>query len=289
MSKPLLYFFFILTSFSVQGQTIESKLRFEKGQLFELHVDLKTTVTQQAMGNAISFLADGAALYTYNITETGNNNTSLHHEPKSILFNFDGMGQKRSFNSANAEDMAGQFGDPIKKTLEKKFDMVIDENGKVLRTIPDKMEPVNADERLTIVLNMIKDLSDAVYPPQKGTASFFQVLPAKPVTLGETWTDSVQTGTGNSKTSYTLTGLTDTTLLIDFLSNAATVTKSLMMGRETTTTLNSTSSGKIILDRTTGIIKEKTTTTESNGTVEAMGVSTPVTSKTTLVVHVKPG
>jgi hypothetical protein len=199
------------------------------------------------------------------------------------------MGQKRSFNSINTTDMSGPFGDPIKKILEKKFDMVIDENGKVLNTVPDKIEPVSTDERLTIVLNMIKDLSGAVYPPQKGTASFFQVLPAKPITLGETWTDSIQTETGNSSTSYTLTGLTDTTLLIDLLGNATAVSKSMMMGRETTTTLNSTTKGKIILDRTTGIIKEKITTTESNGTVEAMGVSTPVTTKTTLVIHVKPG
>jgi hypothetical protein len=45
---------------------------------------------------------------------------------------------------------------------------------------------------------------------------------------------------------------------------------------------------QIILDKITGLIKEKTTTIESNGNTEAMGGNTPVTSKTTIVIQVKP-
>ena len=61
-----------------------------------------------------------------------------------------------------------------------------------------------------------------------------------------------------------------------------------MMGRETTTNMNSTGTGKIILDRTTGIIKEKTIAIESNGNTEAMGGTLPVTAKSTITIHVKP-
>ena len=46
--------------------------------------------------------------------------------------------------------------------------------------------------------------------------------------------------------------------------------------------------GKIILDRATGIIKEKTISTESNGNTEAPFGTLPVTSKTTTVITVKP-
>ena len=75
---------------------------------------------------------------------------------------------------------------------------------------------------------------------------------------------------------------------MDFKGTAATVSKAMMMGRETVTTMNSTSSGKIILDKATGIIKEKIITTESNGNTEAMGGTVPVTAKTTITIHVKP-
>ncbi len=61
-----------------------------------------------------------------------------------------------------------------------------------------------------------------------------------------------------------------------------------MMGRETTTTLNNTGTGNIVIDRATGIIMQKKIVTESGGTMEAMGGSTPVTSKTTLTIFVTP-
>jgi len=52
------------------------------------------------------------------------------------------------------------------------------------------------------------------------------------------------------------------------------------------TKMNSSYTGKMIIDKTTGILKEKTITTTSNGTTEAMGGTMPVTSKTTVVIRV---
>jgi hypothetical protein len=54
------------------------------------------------------------------------------------------------------------------------------------------------------------------------------------------------------------------------------------------TNMTNAYTGKIILDKTTGIIKEKTITTTSTGTTEAMGNTTPVTSKTTISIKVNP-
>ena len=270
------------------GQKIQGKLRFTPGKYLAVQMQLKATVTQQAMGNAISFDADGEALYGYSVLETTANQTTLQHEGKKIAFAFDGMGQKRSFNSERKADLDGQFGDPVKKILSKKFDLVVDEYGNVITTKPETIEPVKTDEHLSIVLNMISDISDMVYPPQKGTASFFKVLPDNEIAVGDIWSDSIQTGTGNLKTIYTLAGVTDSTILVDFKTSGLTIAKTTMMGRETTTTLNNTGTGNIVIDRATGIIKQKKIVTESGGTMEAMGGSTPVTSKTTLTIFVTP-
>jgi hypothetical protein len=61
-----------------------------------------------------------------------------------------------------------------------------------------------------------------------------------------------------------------------------------MMGMQTTTNINSTYTVRMIIDKLTGIIREKTITTSSNGSTEAMGGTMPVTSKTTIVIRVKP-
>jgi len=279
---------FLFLSNLINGQSVSGKLQFEQGKTIAIDIKIKTTVTQQVMENVIDFTAEGSALHSYTVTGTTTDNTSLHHEAKKISFSFEGMGQKRSFDSDNEIDMAGQFGEPVKNILSKKFDMIIDPNGKVITVRPEKIERVYADERLAIVLNMLKDITDIVYPPKKGEESFFKVLQAAETTKGENWTDSLQNETGRFKTNYTLSAITDSTIIVDFNGTAATVSKAMMMGRETVTTTNSESSGKIILDKATGIVKDKIITTESNGNTEAMGGKMPVTAKTTITIHVKP-
>jgi Family of unknown function (DUF6263) len=279
--------FLILNKFLL-GQTASGKLTFEQGRTFNIQMEIKTSITQQAGGQAIDFTVDGQALHSYKVTNATDDNTTLQHKANKIGFKFDGMGQKRSFDSDNEKDMNGPFGETVKNILSKSFNVIIDPNGKALMIQPEKTEAVNADERLAIVFTMLKDITDVAYPPKKGEASFFKILPDKPTNKGESWTESGQNENGKFSNDYTLTEITDSTIIVDFKGTAVTATKATMMGMETSTTMNSTSSGKIILDKTTGIIKEKTTTTESNGNTEAMGGSMPVTSKTTITVYVKP-
>ena len=289
LKRIILYFSFLLfINPNIYGQKVSGILKFEQGKTLSIHMEIKTSVAQQAMGNAIEFTADGSAIHSYKVINATTDNTTLHHEANKIAFTFEGMGQKRSFNSGNETDMTGQFGEPVKNILSKKFDVIVDPNGKVLTIRPEKMDTLKADERLAIVLNMLKDITDVVYPPQKGEASFFKVLPINETAKGESWTDSLQNETGKFKTIYTLSAITYSTIVVEFTGNATTISKAMMMGRETTTTMNSTSIGKIILDKTTGIVKEKIINTESNGNTEAMGGAVPVTARTTITIHVKP-
>jgi hypothetical protein len=136
---------------------------------------------------------------------------------------------------------------------------------------------------------MLKDITDVAYPPQKGEGSFFRILPPTATAIGESWTDSLHNETGRYKTTYTLAAVTDSTVIVDFKTNATTLSKAVIMGGETTTTMNSNSTGKIILDKATNIVKEKTIIVESNGSTEAMGGTLPVTAKSTITIYVKPG
>jgi Family of unknown function (DUF6263) len=278
--------FFLLDKL-VLGQPVSGKLLFEQGKTFNIQMEIKSSVAQQAGGQAIDFTVNGLALHSYNVRNVTDDNTTLQHKANKIGFTFDGMGQKRSFDSDNETDLNGPFGEPVKNLMNKEFNITIDPNGKALMVQPEKSERVKADDRLTMVFTMLKDITDVVYPPEKGEASFFKILPAKETSKGESWTGSGQDENGKFSNEYTLTEITDSTIIVDFKGTAVTTNKATMMGTETSTTMNSTITGKIILDKTTGIIKEKTITTESNGTIEAMGGTMPVTSKTTIIVKVK--
>jgi hypothetical protein len=269
-------------------QKASGKLLFQQGQTIAIVLEVKNTFSQEAMGNAIDFTSNGTAIHNYKITNSTEDNSTLHHEVKRITFNFDGMGQKRSFDSDNKKDLDGFFGAPIKDILGKTYDMIIDPNGKVLVVKPEKLELAKPDDRMAIVLNMLKDVTNVVYPPGKNESSFFKVLPEKEISLNEGWVESSEDVNGKIKTSYTLSAITDSTMVVDFKGTSVTNTKAEIMGGPTSTTLNNSFNGKIILNKTTGMVREKTIVTESTGNTEAMGMNMPLTSKTTVTIHVNP-
>ena len=287
--KQITALFCLLFSFTlVSGQKVNGKLLFTQGQALGITMNLKTNIAQQAMGQAIDFDLTGSANHQYKITNATDDNTTLRHTISQVGFTFDGMGQKRAFDSRNEKDMNGQFGKPMKELLSKSFDMIVDPGGKALMIMPEKLESVQVDERMAIITNMLRDVMDIMHPPQKGKASFFKVLPDAEVGKGDKWSDTLYSEAIKSITDYTLADINDSTIVIDLLANSVTTTKAEMMGNETVTTMNNKTSGKIILDRVTGIIREKSTSTESNGSTAVMGSSLPVTSKTTITILVKP-
>ena len=282
-----LFFLFAISSVAFT-QKVTGKLKFEQGQTLEVSMKVKTTISQQAMGQAIDFNVDAAGDHSFKVTNTTEDNSTLNHKVQHITFAFDGMGQKRTFDSNIEKDMNGQFGKPIKDMLDKKYDIIIDPAGNVMMAMPEKVVLSEMDSRMAIITTMLKDVLDLVQPPQKGKPSFFKVLPEGEGGKGDAWTTSYQASGGKVETGYTISDINDSTIVVDFAEKSVTVSKAEMMGSETTTTMNNKSTGKIILDRVTGIMREKTINTEANGNTEASFGTLPVTSKTTTVITVKP-
>jgi Family of unknown function (DUF6263) len=276
-----------VSSFCQTPQKISGKLSFFQGQSLQVELQVKTTIAQQIMGQAIDFNIDATANHSYTVTNTTDDNSTLHHDINRIRFSFDGMGNKMNFDSNEDKDINGRFGTPIKEILTKKYDIIVDPTGLVLMAIPEKIELADADNQAALLMTMLSDVKDLVQPPQKGKPSFFKILPDKEVGKGDTWTDSFTDDRGKTDIAYILTEINDTTIVIDYVSSSATITKSVMAGNDVTTKLSNKTTGKIFLHRNTGILKEKTINTESNGIAETASFGNlPVTSKTTGTIKV---
>jgi len=287
MQKTTLFFLLFLSAgIYSNAQKVSGKLSFQQGDTLAISVEVKHTIAQQAMGQAIDFNLNGHADHCYNVTNSTDDNNTLHHKVQKLQFNFDGMGQKKGFDSDNKKDIDGPFGKPIKEMLTKEFDIIIDPNGKTLLVRPEKVSLEKPDERFAIIANMLKDLTSVVYPPEKGNASFFKVLPEEGAAIGESWQETFKNENESGITTYTLSAATDSTLIVDFKTVSSSSSKAEMMGIETNTTMKSNAAGRIILDKATGIIREKTNTIEANGATEAMGNSMPIHSKTTISIVV---
>jgi hypothetical protein len=279
---------FISISAIANSQKVSGKLKFVQGQTLQVSIQVKNTINQQAMGQSIDFNVDASGNHSYKVTNATDENNTLNHQVQNISFAFDGMGQKRNFDSKQEKDLNGPFGKPIKDLLAKKYDMIIDANGKTLMAVPEKIQLAETDSRLAIVTGMLKDVLDIVQPPQKGKGSFFKVLPETETGKGEAWTESYLTENGKFDAAYTISDINDSTIIVDFVGTSLTISTAEMMGSEMTTRMTNKSTGKIIVDRVTGIMKEKTITTDSNGNTESSFGTMPVTSKTTTTITVKP-
>lgn len=276
----------LLLTVTAGAQKVNGRLKFEQGQVLGIQLQVQTTIAQQAMGQAIDFTVDAAGNHSYKVTNSTEDNSTLNHQVNRVSFTFDGMGQKRSFDSDKEADMKGMFGKPMKELLEKKYDIIVDPSGKTLMALPEKITLTAGDSRMAIITNMLQDIFELVQPPAKGSASFFKVLPDTETGKGEPWTESHTNERGKFDAAYSISDINDSTIVVDFAASSVTVTKAEMMGSETTTTLNSKSSGKIILDRVTGIMREKTFTTEANGNTESSFGTLPLTSKSTTTIKV---
>lgn len=288
MKKIAASLILISIAFVSVAQTVSGKLKIQQGQTFEIEMKTKTVISQQAMGQAIEFNVDATANHSYQATNATEDNTTFRHEVQKITFAFDGMGQKSKFDSDSEKDMKGPFGKPVKDILEKKYDVIIDPTGNVMMAFPEKITLAEGDSRMAIIMNMLKEVMDLVQPPQKGSASFFKVLPDTTSSVGSTWKTSTEANGGFITTNYTISEITDSTIVVDITETSNSVTKAEMMGNPTTTKMKNNSTGKITLDKATNIIKEKTMTTESSGTTETSFGDLPVTSKKTTTIVVKP-
>jgi Family of unknown function (DUF6263) len=280
-----LFQFFTKSSFS---QPVSGKLKLEQGQTLDITMVVKTSVVQQAGDQSIDFNVDATGNHSYKVTNSTEDNSTLHHQLQRIRFSFEGMGPKRSFDSGEEKDMNGPFGKTMKEMLEKTYDIIIDSNGKTLMALPENIQFGEMDNQMAIITSLLKDVMESVQPPKKGKGSFFKVLSDSAKGKGDTWTESWDNENGKFNAAYALSDITDSTIVIDFAASSVTITKAVMMGTETTTTMNNKSTGKIILDKMTGIIREKTMNTNSNGTTESAFGNLPVTSKTTTIITVKP-
>lgn len=277
MHKIGFFLSFLVIAVVANAQKVNGKLKFQQGQLFELALNSKTTVTQDMMGEA---KVDGTAKHSYKVTNSTDDNSTLHHEAQYLAFDFSGMGQKRNFRSDNEKDMNGPIGKPIKDILQKKFDLIVDTAGKVMMVQPPDVGTAEMDDRMKLIANMLQEILDVVQPPQKGGNSFFSVLPAKEVGVGDTWNEVYENKSGKYANTYTLSAITDSTIVVDVKGTSTTVTKLEFSGMEINTNWANNSTGQIIITKSTGIVSEKSFTIESTGTSEVMGQTQTISSKT---------
>jgi hypothetical protein len=179
------------------------------------------------------------------------------------------MGQPMNFDSDKKEDMDGQIGQMLGASVNKPSEISIDKtNGKVTEAA--------TEEKKAGMMGAMGGESNAA------EAAFFVIPTDKKV--GDKWTVSSDDSGIKSVKNYELQSLKDNiaTLLISSTNKGNTTKEANGMSIEMT--IDAKSTGKMMVDTSTGLVKQMTMDDETTGSMEVMGQSMPLNKKSKTTV-----
>ena len=277
---------FLLFSILGQAQKVSNKLAFQKGQKLEVVTTVKTN--SEMMGQTMEM--NIVAMRSLDIEDVNNGNAVIESKVKRMQFNFDGMGKSESFDSEKESDRSSDMGKNFEKALKNKFTMTVDPSGKITAVKADDDNPnqsAASDENGDMMSGMMAGLMTGFSLPKVGELTEFSILPAREIGRGETWTDTVSTNPDEKrKASFTVSDINDREIVIDYTEEIITKMTQENMGMEVTINKTDKNSGKIHLDRKTGLLKQRNVNTETTGTASVMGQEIPLDAKSTKTIVV---
>lgn len=266
-------------AFSLAGmaQKITVQPAFQKGQKIQVLTKVNSNVSMEMMGQSMETKVDATVTRTLDVADVQGGNSTIEHKINRVQMDIEApMAGKQSFDTDDAEAMKGEGGQAMGKTIKSKFSMTVDKDGKVTAVKPDADYPSSEQNPMAGAMSNVGEL------PKVGSTMELVVLPAGGLEKGTQWTDN----TNGHNIAYTVTDITGDAILLSFTDQTKTDRKQEMNGMEIAISTTDKTTGTINLDRKTGLLKERVSTTNSEGTMEMMGQSVPMTTKTMMTTTV---
>jgi len=273
-------------SLTASAQKVSNKLTFKKGQKLEMVSQVNSVISMDMMGQPFDTKVDATITRLFDVEDVRKGTATIEHKMKRMQMNFDIPFQgSQSFDTENEADMKGEGGKMAEKAMKNKYTMTIDPTGKITAVKADDDNPNVNDTTVNLsdpIGGALSQFATGMDLPKSGDLSEFKILPDYEVSKGQSWTDS----TKDRKAVYTLTDITSTDIIIDYTEDATTQQTPEFGNMELVISSREKTTGKIILDKSTGLLKERTATTQSEGTLEMMGQSLPMNTKLTKKITV---
>lgn len=285
--KRVLLFAAIAISTTGFTQKVTNQLVFKKGQKLEMVSQVNSVISMEMMGQAMDTKVSATITRLFDVEDVKNGSATIEHKMKRMQMNFEiPMAGNQSFDSDKESDMKGEGGKMAEKALKNKYTLTVDPLGKITAVKADEDNPNKSDKGVNQgdpMSGAMAQMAEGMELPKAGDFSEFKILPDAGVSKGQSWSDS----TNGVKSVYTLSDITASDIIIDYTEDGSTNRKQEANGMEITINSKDKTTGKIILDKATGLLKEKTSTTTSEGNMEMMGQTAPMNTKITKTVTLK--
>ncbi len=273
---------FIITAFAQNGN-----INLTRGQKILVDNKITAVTTQTLMGQSMESNAEILSKYSIEVKDIKDNNYILNNTFTKMKAKMSAMGNDINFDSDKKEDMAGEYAASFKDIINNPKSVVINRSGKILNS--NKPEIKSTDAQSNIMKMMLDQLLGDPEETGYGIDLAFVSTPSKIIT-GYNWTDSSNIQGIQKFTTYTVKEIKGSEAVITITGILNTDVKSQIQGMDIANKSKGNLTGEAIVDIATGVIKQKTTTLESQGSVSVVsqGLDIPMTTKVTFVSSAKP-
>jgi hypothetical protein len=273
-------FFVLMVCLSVQayGQKAND-VKFERGKKLEMIAESKAVVSQEMMGQTMDVNVNSKLVRSFDIEDVNNGVAKIEHKVKRLQFDFDMMGQKQSFDSENEADLKSEMGKSLEKSIKNKYSMMVDAGGKIVSVSLDDDNPNKEVAGTDMMSNMLSQFAEGLELPKSGDLFSLKLSTNGQFAKGKSWSDSLS-GPEAGNIKYTVADVTGSEVLIDYTSEGVTKRSQEVGGGMTMNLdLKNKTTGRITVDKKSGLLKKRTLESEGSGMMEIAGQSIPMKSK----------
>lgn len=276
----------LLLSLTGFAQSTPTKLTLSKGQKLEVVTEMKRLQGVEAMGQNIETDISSTSTEHYIVDQADPNGAVITKQTKRLVTSMSNpmMGEQK-FDSDNENDRKGDVGKQLAPMLSEVHTLSIDGTGKILsvKSNAEKKDSKDGDAMMSMMAGQIGSGA-----PEAGADLALKILPSRSLNVGDTWVDTSSKKGVRVSTNYKVNSITNEEVTLDYNQTININTTMNMMGQEGSIQNVETGVGQIVVDRASGLLKKRTATVDSKGTISVQGMEMPSTGKTTLTVTVKP-
>jgi Family of unknown function (DUF6263) len=269
--KRNVLFLLLLISLGTQAQ----KITLKKGQQITITTTSTQDVDMSAMG--MQMKSSSATTSILDVKDAGNENFVTSFKLFKVNLTMDMMGQQTTYDSEKPEDKDSEIGKAASEKINKEITVLVNKNtGKAL--LEDK--PASASPEKPEEANPLEGLmgSFGAATEDATVETAFFIIPAGKKT-GDTWTDSSTKEKMKEVKTYTLKSVDNATATVGLSSVLEGSSSIETQGMQMDVSISSKTTGDILVDPKTFLVKKRINNTDLTGSIEMMGQSIPLTSK----------
>lgn len=264
-----------LICMSISALTFAQPLKLTNGQkiVIESNTDIQASL---AMGMELT--SNSAAVNSLEVKNGNADNYNISSTLTKMKMSMNMMGQSNAYNSDNKDGNSEEMAKIFDEKMNKQVTVLVD--NKTGAVIADKKKNTKADngddaDPTAGLLKMFADNSD-----EGVIAGAFKIIP-KGKSVGDSWADTTTDKDIKIINTYTLKSITGNEAVIGSTIVATGKNKLNFQEMEFEVKSETKTTGEIVTDTSTGLVKKRTSAADITGSIQMMGQDMPISAKAT--------